>query len=51
LGGLDIAYGRWDTSMHCIVDDGIYWEGRDYRNDRIKEVSSPRKYDVDDLDR
>ena len=36
MGGLDITYGRWDTSEHCIVDNGEYWPGKDYRNDRIK---------------
>ncbi len=51
MGGLDITYGRWDTTEHCVIDNADYWPGRDYRNDRKKEVSSPRKYSIPDMDR
>ena len=51
MGGFDITYGRWDTSEHSIIDTAEYWPGRDYRNDRRKEVSSPRKFKIPDLDR
>ena len=52
MGGLDITYGRWDTKQHCVTDNyGEYWPGRDYRNDRLREVSSPRKFNLPDIDR
>ena len=52
MGGLDITYGRWDTKQHCVTDiNGEYWPGRDYRNDRLKELNSPRKFTIPDIDR
>ena len=37
IGGLDLAYGRWDTPEHKLNDDPTdrdvqLWKGKDYKN-------------------
>ena len=51
MGGLDICYGRWDFSDHLLKDPGLLWDGADYNNYRIKDVSQPRNYKESNLDK
>ena len=44
MGGLDIAYGRWDTPQHLLIDPHLLWDGLDYNNYRIRDVYEPRNY-------
>ncbi|GBB96811.1 hypothetical protein RclHR1_02840008 [Rhizophagus clarus] len=43
IGGLDLCFGRYDTSMHQLADFHEYskhysiWPGQDYSNPRIKD--------------
>ena len=39
MGGLDICYGRWDYKDHLISDPGKLWDGADYNNARIGDVT------------
>ncbi|KAJ4294820.1 hypothetical protein N0V88_005054 [Collariella sp. IMI 366227] len=49
MGGLDICFGRWDTSSHPIADahpgdlNRVVFPGQDYNNARI--------YDFEDVDK
>lgn len=49
MGGLDICYGRWDYSDHHLSDPGDLWDGADYNNYRIKDVSKPRDFQTSNL--
>jgi phospholipase D1/2 len=48
LGGLDLCYGRWDTSAHALVDlqhrnskgEISVWPGVDFNNARIRDFSN-----------
>ncbi|WWC88903.1 uncharacterized protein L201_003818 [Kwoniella dendrophila CBS 6074] len=60
MGGLDLCYGRWDTSQHILTDDehtapdgpdGPVWRGKDYSNERVMEYSSLDKPFEDMFDR
>nr|XP_018262600.1 phospholipase D [Kwoniella dejecticola CBS 10117]OBR84758.1 phospholipase D [Kwoniella dejecticola CBS 10117] len=60
MGGLDLCYGRWDTSQHILIDDehtspdgpdGPVWRGKDYANERVMEYSSLDKPFEDMFDR
>ncbi|WVN88729.1 uncharacterized protein L203_103942 [Cryptococcus depauperatus CBS 7841] len=60
LGGLDLCFGRWDTSQHILVDDentapdgpnGPVWRGKDYANERVMEYSNLDKPFEDMIDR
>ncbi|XP_063902318.1 uncharacterized protein LOC135121997 [Zophobas morio] len=51
IGGLDLAFGRYDTCKHPLVDDchlKLVWPGKDYYNPTIKEICrifmKPRAY-------
>jgi phospholipase D1/2 len=44
MGGLDICYGRWDYNEHKLKDPGDYWDGADYNNYRLKDITQPRDY-------
>ncbi len=54
IGGLDLCFGRYDTSRHKITDElflQMTWPGKDYFNeclDTFKEVDKPF---VDGVDR
>ncbi|EIW66666.1 hypothetical protein TREMEDRAFT_34686 [Tremella mesenterica DSM 1558] len=60
MGGLDLCYGRWDTSQHVLTDedhssqegpDGPVWRGKDYSNERVMEYSNLDKPFEDMFDR
>ncbi|WVR06183.1 hypothetical protein IAU60_003213 [Kwoniella sp. DSM 27419] len=60
MGGLDLCYGRWDTSQHVLTDDdhsapdgpdGPVWRGKDYANERVMEYASLDKPFEDMFDR
>lgn len=60
MGGLDLCYGRWDTSQHVLTDedfispsgeDGPVWRGKDYSNERVAEYSNLDKPFEDMFDR
>lgn len=60
MGGLDLCYGRWDTSQHVLIDDGHsapdgpdgpVWRGKDYANERVAEFASLDKPFEDTFDR
>ena len=38
VGGIDLCYGRWDTSAHALTDDPAkFWLGKDYCNTFLAE--------------
>jgi phospholipase D1/2 len=60
MGGLDLCYGRWDSSQHVLTDedhsapdgpDGPIWRGKDYANERVAEYSALDKPFEDMFDR
>jgi phospholipase D1/2 len=60
MGGLDLCYGRWDTSQHVLIDEdhtdpdgpnGPVWRGKDYSNERVVEFSNLDKPFEDSIDR
>ncbi|GMK58130.1 hypothetical protein CspeluHIS016_0501620 [Cutaneotrichosporon spelunceum] len=60
MGGLDLCYGRWDTSQHILTDqdftaesgpDGPVWRGKDYANERVAEFSDLEKPFEEIIDR
>lgn len=61
MGGLDLCYGRWDTSQHILVDDdfesgatggdGPIWVGKDMANERVVEFNTLNKPFEDMFDR
>lgn len=50
MGGLDICYGRWDTSEHKLTNEKDLWKGADFCNLRISDIYSPRNFLVSNLD-
>ncbi|CAK9062169.1 unnamed protein product [Durusdinium trenchii] len=43
VGGLDLCIGRYDDWQHRIADsDATLWQGQDYYNPRIKDVTEGR---------
>ncbi|KAK0617809.1 hypothetical protein B0T17DRAFT_535872 [Bombardia bombarda] len=57
MGGLDMCFGRWDTSSHPIADahpgnlDDIIFPGQDYNNARIYDFEDVEKWENNKLDR
>ncbi|EPS61308.1 hypothetical protein M569_13489, partial [Genlisea aurea] len=52
IGGLDLCYGRYDTSKHEIGDfPASIWPGKDYYNPRESEPNSWEDAEKDELDR
>lgn len=60
MGGLDLCFGRWDTSQHILTDedhtapdgpDGPVWRGKDYWNERVAEFHDLDKPYEDASDR
>jgi len=54
VGGLDLCYGRWDTSDHVIVDDchlNSTWPGHDYHNPTIRGITNPEQAFREHIDR
>ncbi|KAF7558729.1 hypothetical protein G7046_g5430 [Stylonectria norvegica] len=49
MGGLDMCFGRWDTSSHPIADahpgdlDAIIFPGQDYNNARVSDFADVSK--------
>ncbi|CAH0048808.1 unnamed protein product [Clonostachys solani] len=57
MGGLDLCFGRWDTSSHPIADahpgnlDAIVFPGQDYNNARVYDFHDVGNWDQNKLDR
>ena len=53
IGGLDLCYGRMDTSEHRLKDniEPYHWPGIDYSNGRIADFQDVRKHETDTLNR
>ncbi|KAJ3271230.1 hypothetical protein HDV01_006963 [Terramyces sp. JEL0728] len=53
IGGLDLCYGRWDTSNHDVTDalPLPYFIGQDYSNPRIKDFEDVQEYSRTLIDR
>ncbi len=53
MGGLDICYGRMDSSAHRLVDLGpeTMFPGIDYVNFRTKDITNPRAFTKESIDR
>jgi phospholipase D1/2 len=53
IGGLDLCFGRMDTSEHRLSDEEspFFWNGIDYSNVRIADFSNVENYTADSLDR
>ncbi|KAI0056534.1 phospholipase D [Artomyces pyxidatus] len=56
MGGIDLCFGRWDTSQHVLVDDPEdgeeqIWPGKDYSNGRITDFHTLTKPEEDMHDR
>jgi len=50
IGGLDLCFGRWDTSSHSLADCHIadlrktIWPGQDYNNARVQDFQEVEKW-------
>lgn len=52
MGGLDLAYGRFDNSDHSISSNSKeMYPGIEYNNNRIKDFNEVQKYQKDALPR
>ncbi|XP_054786442.1 phospholipase D zeta 1 isoform X1 [Prosopis cineraria] len=52
IGGLDLCFGRYDTSEHMVGDSPpLIWPGKDYYNPRESEPNSWEDAMKDELDR
>ena len=59
LGGLDLAFGCWDTPSHELADSESLeshsqkniWLGRDYSNARMKAFSKLREFEACQIDK
>lgn len=52
MGGLDLCFGRWDTSKHHLFDPhSLTWPGIDYSNPRLQDFSKVDQWQRDLLDR
>eukprot|EP00727_Mastigamoeba_balamuthi_P009368 m51a1_g5053 hypothetical protein (930) ;mRNA; f:70180-74210 len=54
LGGLDLAFGRWDTPQHALADPcalSTRWPGKDYYNSSFSEMAGLDRPDDTALDR
>ena len=53
IGGLDLCYGRMDTSEHHLNDEvsPFFWNGIDYSNVRIADFVNVENYNADLIDR
>jgi hypothetical protein len=43
VGGIDLTWGRWDTSDHSITDYNRlaqFWPGKDYWNQEVHQPAS-----------
>ena len=52
LGGLDLCFGRWDNSHHCLTDfNKTMWPGIDYSNCRLADFTNVSDWETDSIDR
>lgn len=57
IGGIDLAFGRYDSCEHSLVDyhpgqdTNIRWTGLDYSNPRIKDFRNVSQHSVSLVDR
>ncbi|WPG99777.1 phospholipase D/nuclease [Acrodontium crateriforme] len=56
MGGLDLCFGRWDTTQHSISDlhsdlNKIVFPGQDYNNARIMDFNDVAHWQNNQLDR
>ncbi|KAI4371396.1 hypothetical protein MLD38_019637 [Melastoma candidum] len=52
IGGLDLCFGRYDTTEHKVCDNPpLIWPGKDYYNPRESEPNSWEDTMKDELDR
>nr|6U8Z_A Chain A, Phospholipase D1,Phospholipase D1 [Homo sapiens] len=52
VGGIDLAYGRWDDNEHRLTDVGsVFWHGKDYCNFVFKDWVQLDKPFADFIDR
>ncbi|RYP82035.1 hypothetical protein DL770_005718 [Monosporascus sp. CRB-9-2] len=57
MGGLDMCFGRWDTSSHPIADahpgnlDAIIFPGQDFNNARVFDFEGVNNWNHNQLDR
>ncbi|KAJ2994214.1 hypothetical protein NUW58_g1618 [Xylaria curta] len=57
MGGLDMCFGRYDTSSHPIADahpgnlDAIIFPGQDFNNARVYDFEGVNNWDHNQLDR
>lgn len=50
-GGLDLAYGRYDTLDHKPIGSDEVWPGVDYANPCVKDFKNVSKYNENVIDR
>ena len=52
MGGVDLCFGRFDTSQHTIVkNDTALYPGIDYNNIRINDFNRVREFWIDGVQR
>ena len=53
FGGIDVCFGRFDTSHHSLVDNQkpYLWNGIDFHNSRIKGFENVVSFQDDELNR
>ncbi|KAH7160840.1 putative phospholipase D [Dactylonectria macrodidyma] len=57
MGGLDMCFGRWDTSSHPISDvkpgglSYVVFPGQDYNNARVYDFADVKDWEKNQLDR
>jgi phospholipase D1/2 len=53
IGGLDLCYGRMDTSEHRLSDttEPYFWNGIDYSNVRVADFNDVQNWERDSMDR
>ncbi|ROT41909.1 phospholipase D p1 [Sodiomyces alkalinus F11] len=55
IGGLDLCFGRWDTSTHALADvhpRGVHnevWPGQDFNNNRIMDFKNVNDWKQNEL--
>ena len=59
MGGLDLAFGRWDTQQHDLLDTEYLnshnqmntWPGKDFSNERIAAFTNVQEFDKSEIDK
>lgn len=48
VGGIDLAFGRYDTVHHPLMDqDGTTWPGKDFYNPRVAKMKDLADFETD----